>query len=177
MTSFLAQRMRQAAGRADFAPPPDPGAIAARVARRRRRVTLVSAAASAVVAVGLITALGLGGSEPGSSGVDPVAGSSKAVVQPTNAAELELDCGPDGDREAATLDEVADGFAEPEAAVAGMVRTGERASVHMVDDATAQVALVRVDGTTRAVVTVTRDQSGWRAYTATGCAGEIFGRS
>ena len=42
--------------------------------------------------------------------------------------------------------------------------------------ATVRTALLRADGTTRAVVTVEKIDTGWRPDTIEGCAGEVPGR-
>ena len=63
--------------------------------------------------------------------------------------------------------------ATPELAVAPMLAADERASAAQdVDAGMVRIALLRADGTTRAVVTVERIETGWRPYTIDGCPGE-----
>ena len=100
------------------------------------------------------------------------------VCEKATADTFVPDCHQDHTRAQATFDIFDDtAAATPGLAVAPMLAADERASATQdVDAGMVRIALLRADGTTRAVVTVERIETGWRPHTIDGCPGEMLGR-
>ena len=138
-------------------------------------VTDVEPTYGSVVSVGsTVTVKVLDNEAPTDNQRTPCGPNDLCSLEKTPPDTVTPDC-PDGARVQATLDIFDDtAAATPERAVAPMLAADEQASApHDVDAGAVRIALLRADGTTRAVVTVERVHAGWRPSTINGCPGEM----
>lgn len=171
---------------------------AGQAVKRRQRRTIavgVAMATALILGVGALGTQALGGPQDRSGLVADGASDGSVKVLGNNGTADDQPCGPNdvcekATRDAFTLDchqgdsfeqatfDIFDdtAFSTPERAVVPMLAADERASAAQEADAgKVRIALLRADGTTRAVVTVEKIQTGWRPSTINGCPGEMTG--
>ncbi|GAB3199290.1 hypothetical protein GCM10027062_15470 [Nocardioides hungaricus] len=174
MNRNLADELKQVAQSPTIAPPPTIDALVTRSHRHRGLMTGAVVIALAAAALAVVRVL----PDNGGSATQPVTSAqTRATGDVISDDPFVLDCPPGISRDDVSIDFGPDGYTSAQEAVSGMLQDGESASEARATttNGEAEIALIRRDGTTRAVVTVAKYESRWRPSAVSGCAGETIG--